>query len=112
MPPADARRVTDRPFEIFAGGSQRLIDRLAERKVRRDRGGKRAPRAVRVGSRQSRTAELEGSVVAADQIDRLGAPEMSALHHYDAWAKPEDSLRRRAHVAERRNRHPGQRLRF
>src|SRR5437763_2955593 len=108
MAPSDAWCVTDRPLEIFARGSQRLLDGMAERKVRRDRRCKRAPGSVCVAYGQSRPPQLELSVPADDEIDRIGSVEVPALHYYDAWAERQDSPSRRPHVLEGLDWHLGQ----
>ena len=48
MPAPETRGMADRPFEVGARRSQRLVHRLAERQERRDRRGERAPGPVRV----------------------------------------------------------------
>ena len=87
MPAPDAWCVAYRPLEIFTGGSQCLVDGVAEGKVRGKSGRKGAAGPVRVRSGQPRPAKLELSGTAQDEIDRLRAVEVPALHHYDARPK-------------------------
>src|SRR3982750_4370970 len=104
MARADARRMPNRAFEILACGPKRVLDGMAEREVRRNRGGERAAGPVRVPPRKARTAEFElpGAVdgIAEYQVDGFGAVEVPTLYDYDARAEPEDSLPGGAHVVQ------------
>jgi biotin transport system substrate-specific component len=112
MAAPDSGRVADCPFDVLSGGTQRLLDRMPEREVCRDSGGKCATSTMRVSAGQPRSAQLEVSAAADDQVDRFGSLAVAPLHHYDARAVREDSARGSTHVIRGSDRHLCEDLRF
>ena len=72
VPLAQIRRLPNRVGHVALCEWNGLAQRAAQRQMRRDRGGKRASRAVRVASRHARMTVLDELPVLEQQIDAVG----------------------------------------
>src|SRR5918993_2073041 len=94
MPLAELGTVPDGARDVALGEWNRFGERPPEGETGGDRGGERAPGAVRMTARDALVPELGEFFASSQQVDDVGRAEVAALDHDGRRAERENAPRR------------------
>ncbi len=107
---AEIRRTTDRIRDVPLGTWNGLAERPSQRKVRRNRCGKRAPGAVRMATGHARVTELDELAVLEQHVHDVVGLVMAALDQDCRSAQRGDATRRLTSIPVARDAYAAQRF--
>src|SRR5688500_7871577 len=112
MPLAELSAGPDGAGDVALGEWNRLGERPPEGETGSDRGGERAPGAVRMTAGDALVSELGEFSASSQQVDDVGRAEVAALDHDGRRAERQNTPCRLATIFIRRDAEAGQRLGF